>query len=201
VTPSFSSVVNPAPSTAVTMRTVTSPSSASTELRNIPASSKPEVKPVPGILSNDSISQALLQSRRSGRIFLAFGQAIEVYDEGLSASVARDHATFDPLRDEDPLIAFGAIDGILPGRTAEQSIAFRDVIIRWSTAHRKWFWDSLPEAVAQLKKIKFSYPDLIVVRGEDRKEGAEYASICSTWNKSPKSPSLCTRCWKDCMTS
>jgi hypothetical protein len=40
VTPSFSSVVNPAPSTAVTVRTVTSSSSSSTEPRNIPASSR-----------------------------------------------------------------------------------------------------------------------------------------------------------------
>jgi hypothetical protein len=99
----------------------------------------------------------LLQNRQSGRIFVAFGQALEVYDEGLSASVERYHASFNPLRDEDPLIAFGAVDDVLPGRTAEQSIAFCNVIIHWATAHRKWFWDSLPEAIAQLMKIKFSY--------------------------------------------
>jgi hypothetical protein len=175
VTPSFSSVVNPAPSTAVTVRTVDSPSSTSTEIRNLPASAELKTPIAPGLLNNDSISQALLQNRRPGRIFFAFGRVIEVYDEDLSASVARYHATFDPLRDEDPLLAFGAVDGVLPGRTAEQSIAFRDLVIRWATAHRRWFWDSLPEAVAQLMKIKFSPQDLVVVRGEDGEEGTEYA--------------------------
>jgi hypothetical protein len=159
VTPSFSSVVNPEPSTAVTIRTVNSSSSSSTERRNIPASSKfrTKAKSTLGLLDNESISQALLQNRQFGRIFVAFGRALEVYDEDLSASVDRYHASFNPLCDEDPLIAFGAVDGVLPGRTAEQSISFCDVIIRWATAHRKWFWDSLPEAIAQLMKIKFSY--------------------------------------------
>jgi hypothetical protein len=177
VTPSFSSVVNPPPSTAVTVRTVTSSSSSSTKLRNIPAgaAAKAKIRATPGILDNDSISQALVQNRHPGRIFLSFGRAIEVYSEDLSASVARFHAAFDPIRDEDPLIAFGAVDGVLPGRTAEQSIEFRDIVIRWATAHRKWFWDSLPEAIAQLMKIKLIYQDLVVLRGKDGEEGTEYA--------------------------
>jgi hypothetical protein len=91
VTSSFSSVVNPAPSTVVTFRTVDSSSSSLTELRNISARPSPKVKKANatlGILDNNSISQALLQNRYPGHIFLAFGRAIEVYDEDLSASVA-----------------------------------------------------------------------------------------------------------------
>jgi hypothetical protein len=178
VTPSFSSVVNPGPSTAVTVRTVDSSTSSSTEPRNIPVGPALKSKKANSscsILDNESISQALMQNRYPGRIFLAFRRAIEVYDEDLSASVARHHTAYDPARNEDLLIVFGAVDGVLPGRTTKQSIAFRDLVIRWSTAHCKWFWDSLPEAIAQLMKIKFSYNDLIVIRGEDGEEGAEYA--------------------------
>jgi hypothetical protein len=91
VTLSFSSVVNPAPSTVVTVQTVDSSSRSSTELRNIPVRPSSKVKKASatlGILDNDSISQALLQNCYLGRIFLAFGQAIEVYNEDVSASVA-----------------------------------------------------------------------------------------------------------------
>ncbi|KAF8210239.1 hypothetical protein K438DRAFT_2011671 [Mycena galopus ATCC 62051] len=89
-TPSLYSLINPAPSTQVS----TAPSF--------------------GILTGDSISQAFEHSRVSGRIFLLYGRDIDVYNEPISNSVARYHQDFDPLKDVDPLIDFGAVDGVLP---------------------------------------------------------------------------------------
>ncbi|KAK6971387.1 hypothetical protein R3P38DRAFT_2425775, partial [Favolaschia claudopus] len=117
--------------------------------------------PRPGLLNNESISQALLYNREFGRIFLSYGQIIDVYDESLSASVVRYHPTYDPFKDDDHLLPFGAVGGVLPGRTAEESIAFRDVIIRLTTAHRRWFWEDLAEGVAKITSIKISNDDLV----------------------------------------
>ncbi|KAG6912410.1 hypothetical protein DXG01_014827, partial [Tephrocybe rancida] len=60
-------------------------------------------------------------------------------------------APFDPLIDYDPLLAYGAIDGVLPGKTGEESIELRDAIIRW-TPSLGTSMASLPEAIEDMQK-------------------------------------------------
>jgi hypothetical protein len=88
------------------------------------------------------------------------------------------------------------VDGVLPGRSTEQSIAFRDAVIRWAAAHRKWFWNDLPEAIAQLMKIKFSPQDLVVVHGVDGEDRTEYSLNILHLERSPKSRLWYIKSWK-----
>ncbi|KAG6905545.1 hypothetical protein DXG01_002080 [Tephrocybe rancida] len=83
---------------------------------------------------------------------LCLPEGMNIPDEPLSASVARYHAPFDPLVDYDPLLAYGAIDGVLPGKTGEESIELRDAIIRWTHPHLGLVWASLPEAIEDMQK-------------------------------------------------
>ncbi|KAG6914710.1 hypothetical protein DXG01_015775 [Tephrocybe rancida] len=52
-----------------------------------------------------------------------------MFDEPLHASVERFHHPYDPQRDDDPLLPYRAVDGILPGKTAEETILLRDASI------------------------------------------------------------------------
>ncbi|KAG6904377.1 hypothetical protein DXG01_010537, partial [Tephrocybe rancida] len=79
-------------------------------------------------------------------------EGMDIPDKPLSALVARYHAPFDPLIDYDPLIVYGAIDGVLPGKTSEESIELRDAIIQWTCPHLALLWASLPEAIEDMQK-------------------------------------------------
>jgi hypothetical protein len=50
---------------------------------------------------------------------------VEVFDEEIGVSLLKYHPVFDPNCDHDPLTSFGAMDGLLPGKTAEETIVFR----------------------------------------------------------------------------
>ncbi|KAJ7082174.1 hypothetical protein B0H15DRAFT_952559, partial [Mycena belliarum] len=112
-TPSFSSLVNPAPSQNSAPRS--SGSSTTTD------------KKKRGLLESESISQALRAGREPARIFISYGRNVEVYDEGLAESVTRYHPLYNPLEDDDPLLEFGAVDGMMSGKTSEQTMQLRDV--------------------------------------------------------------------------
>ncbi|KAJ7114256.1 hypothetical protein C8R44DRAFT_740404 [Mycena epipterygia] len=77
-----------------------------------------------GVYDFASISDALFNTRISGRIFILFGQDIAVYYESLSESVSKFHPSYDPL------LFYGAVDGLFAGRTSEEVINLRDVIMR-----------------------------------------------------------------------
>ncbi|KAG6914067.1 hypothetical protein DXG01_002596, partial [Tephrocybe rancida] len=52
-----------------------------------------------------------------GGLFLLEG--MQIPNKSLGASVTRYHALFDPLVDDNPLMPYSAVDGILPGKTSE----------------------------------------------------------------------------------
>ncbi|KAJ7179744.1 hypothetical protein C8R46DRAFT_853228, partial [Mycena filopes] len=47
----------------------------------------------------------------------------------------------------DPLVRFGAHEGVIPGRSAEDSIACRDILIRWTYPHVELLWATLEEGM------------------------------------------------------
>lgn len=55
---------------------------------------------------------------------------IKVWDEPIHASVERFHQAFNPLTDDDPMITLGAVNSVLLGKTAEETVALRDTFIR-----------------------------------------------------------------------
>ncbi|KAJ7163348.1 hypothetical protein C8R46DRAFT_866703, partial [Mycena filopes] len=83
---------------------------------------------------------------------------IELYDETLSASVERYHYVYD-ARDEDmddPLLYYGAVDGLLPGKSAAQSSLLRDVVIRYDERHRNFEWEDLSSLIASIYRVESS---------------------------------------------
>ncbi|KAF8217569.1 hypothetical protein K438DRAFT_1531477, partial [Mycena galopus ATCC 62051] len=72
------------------------------------------------------------------------------------------------LRDGDPLIAYGAVDSVLPGKTTEETIAFRDVIMRWTQPHINLNWETLEEGINLFKEEKPSRHGLLVFRHPDQ---------------------------------
>ncbi|KAJ7256981.1 hypothetical protein C8J57DRAFT_961908, partial [Mycena rebaudengoi] len=53
----------------------------------------------------------------------------------------------------DPLIRFGAVDGKLPHRSMEESIALRDVLIRWTAPHMELQWENLPQGIRDVAAL------------------------------------------------
>ncbi|KAJ7269462.1 hypothetical protein C8J57DRAFT_1007458, partial [Mycena rebaudengoi] len=60
----------------------------------------------------------------------------------------------------DPLLPFGVEDGRLPGKTVEETMHFRDVVMRWMLPHRTWGWESIEEGLTELKDVKPSKKEL-----------------------------------------
>ncbi|KAG6912900.1 hypothetical protein DXG01_011221 [Tephrocybe rancida] len=83
---------------------------------------------------------------------LCLSEGMDIPDKPISMSVARYHALFDPLVDYDPLIVYGAIDGVLLGKTSEESIELRDAVIWWTHPHLGLLWASLLEAIEDMWK-------------------------------------------------
>ncbi|KAJ7429067.1 hypothetical protein B0H11DRAFT_1770261, partial [Mycena galericulata] len=103
---------------------------------------------------------------------------MELYNESLSESLNRYHPAYDPITNDDPLLEYGVVDGLLPGKTAEETMAFRDVIIHWSTVHCLYFWVTLPEAIKEFSTIKVSMSELWTYGTED----AEHIPVYSLGN-------------------
>ncbi|KAF9541066.1 hypothetical protein CPC08DRAFT_730869 [Agrocybe pediades] len=60
---------------------------------------------------------------------------IPIYDEPIHDSIVRYHEAYDPLTDRDPLEEFGAVNGYLPDRPAEEAMMLWDIVICWSYPH------------------------------------------------------------------
>ncbi|KAF8995270.1 hypothetical protein BDZ89DRAFT_971860, partial [Hymenopellis radicata] len=79
------------------------------------------------------------------------GRDFSPRDEPLTASVARYHASWDTHHpEEDPLAVFGAVDGLLPDHSKEDSMWVRELIIRLSYPHTGNHWRNLPEAIEEV---------------------------------------------------
>ncbi|KAG6913907.1 hypothetical protein DXG01_003617 [Tephrocybe rancida] len=81
---------------------------------------------------------------------LLMPEEMHIPEEPLCASIARYHPPFDPLVDDDPLLQFGAIDGILPGKTSKESIELQGAVICWTQPHLGLIWATLPEAIEDM---------------------------------------------------
>ncbi|KAF8185764.1 hypothetical protein K438DRAFT_1596973, partial [Mycena galopus ATCC 62051] len=68
----------------------------------------------------------------------------------------------------DPLIAYGAVDGLMLGKAPEETIAFCDVIMRWTQPHIKLNWETLEEGISQFKEEKPSKHALLVFKHPDQ---------------------------------
>ncbi|KAJ7619331.1 hypothetical protein FB45DRAFT_713610, partial [Roridomyces roridus] len=96
-------------------------------------------------------------------------------DEPLSSTVLRLHPPFDPVQDVDPLMDYGAVDGLLTGYTAEASMYLRDAIIRYQEPHNNFVWTgSLSEAIDELVSIDATS---IMVALLENREGVNYYGL------------------------
>lgn len=117
-----------------------------------------------GVYDDESISQGLAKNRlleEYDEIFTSVAREVKIHDEPLVASIARYSPRYDPLVDDDPLYAYGAEDGILPGRSLAESMMFRDILVRWTTPHRLLLWVDLNESIKELQEIRPQKHDLL----------------------------------------
>ncbi|KAJ7715437.1 hypothetical protein DFH07DRAFT_785603, partial [Mycena maculata] len=109
-------------------------------------------------LDNDSVMVALSHGKALKEyqpFFKGAGKVIDVLEgESLSESVWRMHGAWEPSdgKEYDPLLDYGAVDSILPGRTTEESDILRDVIIRYEQEHLNFVWMSLSDAIASISQ-------------------------------------------------
>lgn len=82
-------------------------------------------------------------------------------DEPIHSSVAKYCTPFDPLIDFDPLFEYGAVDCVMPGRTQEEAVLLRDILIRWTGAHKMCYWEDLPSAVQAFATTSVGYSDIL----------------------------------------
>ncbi|KAG6913039.1 hypothetical protein DXG01_010265, partial [Tephrocybe rancida] len=84
----------------------------------------------------------------------------DVRDEPIACSVYRYHVPWDPATEYDPIVHYGAVDGIIPGRSKEESDLVRDILIRWSSPHKDCLWTDMNTALKDFSKISISLRDL-----------------------------------------
>jgi hypothetical protein len=53
------------------------------------------------------------------------------------------------------------VDGLLPGKTAEETIAFRDIVMRWELPHLNLYWETLDEGIASFGEQKPAHEHLL----------------------------------------
>ena len=87
-------------------------------------------------------------------------KSARAYKETLSESLMRCHHPWDPDNDPDPLMEFGAEDGVLPGLTLSQSMPFRDIVIRWMAQHQNLEWQSLEDYTQMLCAVNLTQEDV-----------------------------------------
>ncbi|KAJ6483743.1 hypothetical protein C8R47DRAFT_1131852 [Mycena vitilis] len=110
---------------------------------------------LPPHLDNESVTSGDEGGEEYPKFFAGSGKVLGLFKEPLYASVDRFHGAYDPEDNtiDDPLIYYGAEDGVLPGMTEEVSMDFRDALIRYQFPHRQFLWSSLEEAIADIYKV------------------------------------------------
>ncbi|KAF9544397.1 hypothetical protein CPC08DRAFT_730288, partial [Agrocybe pediades] len=92
---------------------------------------------------------------------ISVAEDIPLYDEPIHNSIVRYHESFDPLSDRDPLEEFGAVNGYLPDRPAEEAMMLRDIVIRWTYPHLMCLWQDLPQGVKSFLKARVAITELV----------------------------------------
>ncbi|KAJ7795643.1 hypothetical protein B0H14DRAFT_2620706 [Mycena olivaceomarginata] len=100
-----------------------------------------------------SVSQ-FLDHKKDCRIFISTCANCHILNEDLSASLLKFHPVYDPLWDDNPLLSYGAVDGLLPGKTAKEIMVLCDIIIHWAQPHMNLNWETLKEGIQKFKEEK-----------------------------------------------
>ncbi|KAJ7184052.1 hypothetical protein C8R46DRAFT_1026066 [Mycena filopes] len=144
----------------------TGSTTSSRDSRGHPRSEAPQSTAAPPSAQGESVTAAFsaLGGNTASRFFKKSGRSIELYDEPLSAAVARYHFVYDPQDTEtdDSLLYYGVVDGQLPGRSVASTNLLRDVITRYQEPHNNFEWDNLPALIA--KVFAFECSSVKVVR-------------------------------------
>ena len=92
----------------------------------------------------------------------------QAYEETLSESLTRCHHPWNPEEDPDPLVKFGAEEGLLQGLSQAQTMPFCNIVIRWTEPHQNLDWESLEDHTLMLCAINLVQKD-IELMPENRK--------------------------------
>jgi hypothetical protein len=114
------------------------------------------------VIETESVSHFLKPPAEDEHIFVSICAGIELFDESIGSSLLKYHPIYDPFRDNDPLLDYGSNNGLLPGRTAEETIALQDVVMRWELPHINLYWEKLEEGIAVFSTEKPKYEDLLI---------------------------------------
>ena len=87
-------------------------------------------------------------------------KTVQAYKETLLELLTRCHHPWNPEEDLDPLVGFGAEEGLLPGLNQVQTMPFCDMIIRWMEPHQNLDRQSLEDYTLLLCAIKLSLKDV-----------------------------------------
>ncbi|KAF8174355.1 hypothetical protein K438DRAFT_1506425, partial [Mycena galopus ATCC 62051] len=68
----------------------------------------------------------------------------------------------------DPLISYGTVDGLLPGKTAEETMVLHDIVMRWIQPHINLNWETLEEGILKFKEEKPSKHGLLIFKRQER---------------------------------
>jgi hypothetical protein len=154
VTPSLASLLNPASSALGNLLAFpTSPGSKRSTSLAHPRGC--------GVLNMESVSHLFSSKVEDTRVFVSLCQDVEVFNEDVGSSLLKYHPVYDPNHDHNPLTAYGAIDGLLPGKNAEETIAFQDIIMHWELPHINLYWETLEEGIASFGLQKPAHEHLL----------------------------------------
>ncbi|KAJ7454118.1 hypothetical protein FB451DRAFT_1408461 [Mycena latifolia] len=152
-----------------------SPTPSLTSLFNAPLSAARSVsqRSSVSVRWDESISSTSSRSRVMKDyppLFKGPAAVFDLFEEPLHSSVERYHELYDPesTLQYDPLVRFGALDGRLPNRSHEESMALRDVLIRYSFPHLELLWETLSDGIAGL--LSLQHPSAFL-RSLEREQG------------------------------
>ncbi|KAJ7258402.1 hypothetical protein B0H12DRAFT_970707, partial [Mycena haematopus] len=67
----------------------------------------------------------------------------------------------------DPLLPYGAKDGLMPSRTVEDTLLLRKALMRWQYPHVNYCWRTLEEGVREIAVLQVTTSDLVSFVTED----------------------------------
>jgi hypothetical protein len=168
----FQAAANPAASTTPSLASLLHPSTSNRgdpDALYVPASphststANPQGK---GVLNTESVSHFFKPQEEDQRIFVSICANIDLFNEEIGASLLKFHPVYDPMRDNDPLQDYGAVDGLLPGKTSEETISLRDVVMRWELPHIHLYWERLEDGISLFKDEKPKHEDLLIYQSD-----------------------------------
>ncbi|KAJ7142836.1 hypothetical protein C8R44DRAFT_866120 [Mycena epipterygia] len=111
----------------------------------------------PPHLDNESVTVAIRRAHGEEELFDKFftlaGRAIDLYNEPLDASVSRFHSFDAEEEDNDPLLYYGAVDGLVPGKDDAASMSLRDAVIHYQHPLCNFLWTRLSEAITSIVEM------------------------------------------------